>query len=503
MRRILSLLLCGLAVAGYVSCGAIQKQNRPVVVQFLPGNDQVLPAFLGCIRVTYDEPIRVLNDTSAIIRADSLGNDGVVLALIYADPADPYSVFVRPARGGHFFPGLQHHLTMQEGSVANAEDHYALDTFDTYFTVGPAPSIFVTSDDGSVYELAPDTGVQLSSTSPPVGYRTRDIIGSSNRVWAWLDPIGVGSSLLATFHPGDAGMTIVPLAGETGTRKGTGFALSTNASILYAAAEDVGPGRVLVHRIAVAAVTEIPSALVLATPLPAGAHAYRPASDPQHERLYVAQDDGAGGGWLSSVDTTAWAQLDLVPGPGIDPVALPDGAGPVTYDTGGDNGRIFVLLPHQPYAGFSLVNPFGFGIDTAFETLYTGVPSAGIATPDGLYFVQGLAGYGGIKGLVRSDTLSIGEGFLLDLVDDVGGVPQGSNTVGALLVDTATGNLLAFADAGTKTILCVYTLDNADNADFVEQIDLDPVAPGIQGLDLSASVPGVVTGATTLFGLAP
>ena len=76
--------------------------------------------------------------------------------------------------------------------------------------------------------------------------------------------------------------------------------------------------------------------------------------------------------------------------------------------------------------------------------------------------------------------------------------PEGSTRVGVLLRDPAHTRFFAFADDGASTVLASFDFD--PDFSLPVQVDFDVILPGVQSLDLSTSAPGVVTGATSLFG---
>jgi hypothetical protein len=318
----------------------------------------------------------------------------------------------------------------------------------------------------------------------------------------WLDPVVPGSSVLGTFEAGDATITVVPLGGGAGTRHGTGLVVSIDGQRVYATAEYEGDARLHVHRVSTLTVSEIGASLPLVTPVVGPFTTFRPAYDFEVEEedgdddaiLYVPYSDGMGGGFLAGVDLVAFEELDLGPNPGVDALPLPDGAGPAAYEP--RRNQIYVIFSDETTAGFVAIDTTDdLDLDVARENT-VGTPNDGFPTPDGQWFVNGLAGYVGLEGLERSSTTDPGSGTTIDVNDDVGGVLQGSNRVAAFLRDPASENVFVFADDGSKTILLAYDVF----IDDVDQVDLDLLTAGDQGIDLSSIIPGVVTGGATLLG---
>jgi hypothetical protein len=477
-----------LAVAG---CGG-SGQDRPSVVDVFPADGSVLVGWLGCIRVTYDEPVEILSDRAARVAADDV-DDGGVAVRILPDPEDPASILIVPDLGGHFFPNEEHHLVVQQGAVVNGSDHYPLEEFEFTFTVGAAPNLFLVSSNGNVYEVDPATGAQVFVTVPPVGTTVEAIAGSDGRVWVWLD--AAGDDVLASFVPGTALISeAVVLSGYTGTRSGARLVLDPSGRTLYATARDEGTNRLRVHRIDVATQTETGS-IELSPPVVPLDPDFQPAIDVERDRLFVAVAAGDGG-FLAVVDLDTFTEEDVGPGPGVDAVPLDDGAGDAAYEPARD--VYYVLLEDEATPGFVLIGPEDFAQFPAREPTLVGAPEAIFATPEGSWLLQGVSGYSPatMQGLVFSDADEIGEGFGLTVVDDTGAGPEGSTRVGVLLRDPTATRFFAFADDGVESVLAAFDFDDGD----LEQVDLDLGTPGTQSIDLSLSVPGVVVAATTLSG---
>lgn len=468
------------------SCGGDGAQDRPAVVAFFPADGAFVPGWLDTMRVTYDEPIRVLNSSAVRLANDETGEQIAVEA--FADTADDHSIVVKPLFGGHFFPGTRHHLVVQEGAVVNSSDHYMLQERSSYFTVGAAPDLVVTSSNGSAYQLHTATGLVLNSTPPPAGFKAREPIGTSGRIWVWLDQLPGPTSSVGTFVPGDAAMTTVSLAG-VGPRLGVSFAVALDGRTLYATAIDTGTNRLRVHRIDLATRTELLPSLALSPVLAGSPASFRPCLDFRRNRLYVPFSDGAGGGKIAVVDLVAFAELDVGPGPGVDALPTPAGAGALAYEPYRD--VFYMLLENLPTPGFVLIGPRDFAQFPAVEPALVGAPISLFITPEGRFVVQGLDAYDATSGLVRSDASEIGDGFTFPVLDDVGGVLQGSDRVTVMVNDPYLLRFHLFSSDGVDSWLSDFEW----YPNNVLQLDLDTVTDGVQALALSPGVPGIVTGA--------
>ncbi len=470
--------------------GGIEKQNRPEVVSFFPADGAVLPGWLNAVRVTYDERVRVLNETACSVEV----NGDTIDARVVPDPADDQAVLIM-TEGGRWVPGAFHRVIVREGAVVNDDDHYMERERSIGITLGVRPNVFVGVEGGAIHELSSGDGSAISTTAPLAGYSPAVLQGSDDEVFVWLEKAGAGDDLLAWFTPGAATTTTVPLSGESGERVALGLAIAVDAKTLYATTVDRGTNRMRVHRIDTSTRAEILPSLQLATDVSTSLLvARRPAVDPVRNRLYVAQDDGAGGGTLSVVDLATFTEVDVRDGAGTSAV-LADGAGDLVF--GIETDRIWMTLANEGFAGLLVIGPEEFGTFDAREQEFTQSPVSSLLTPDERYFVQGLKDYVDLEGIVRSDTSEIGDGVARDVIDNVGGTPMGSTTLSALVADPGLTTLLAFATGSGSTILCIYEWENED----VSQVDLDDATDGIQGVDLATSAPGSVVTATFLRGV--
>lgn len=494
VRRTPPLVLLALSTVllSSTSCGGFsEKQQRPAVVATFPAADAVLTGWLGAIRVTYDEPITILNEFAVQLGAQLPAES--IPCRAYPDLTDPRSILILPVGAGHLSPNRLHLCVVQEGAVVNAARHYPLEETGFYFTTGPAPSFYVTATDGNVYQLDPSTGASLATIAPPAGFLAVRPVSTDGRVWVWLDRIAVGDDELGTFQPGDATVSIVPLAGETGTRTLGGLVVSPEGRTVYATAVDEGASRVRVHRMDAATLAESGS-VQLVTPTAGSPATFLPVIDPRRDHVLVPYSDGVGGGAFAAVDVNTFAEVDAGPNPGIDAYPMPAGAGDACFDEISD--VVFMSLSGEATQGLTYARP-DFSVRGVERKPYQGTAGPIFSVPTGAYVVTGLGGYAGTAGIVRSSLSDIREGFTLEVRDDVGGVLQGSNRVRTIVRDPASTRMFVICDGGTSSFLASYEWFLA----AVVQQDLDPVTPGIQALPVG--VPTPVNGATYLFGSTP
>jgi hypothetical protein len=495
-RLTLSIAAASLLLA---ACGA-EKQDRPDVVTTFPADGQVLSGWLAAARVTFDEPVTVLNEDAARCRAE--GPDGGSIEMwVFSDPSDPFSVFLVPRGTGNFVPGALHYITLEEGAVVNRDLHYALDEQEFSFFLGPRPHVFVTTEAGAVHEVDPDTGDSVATTLPPPGFVARTPFGTDERLWVWLDPVVPGSSVLGTFVPGDATITeTVALAGESGpVLGGRGMELSLMGDTLYVVTEDGGTDRAFVHRIDVATRTEIGPALVLSPALAGDPATFGPALDTKQDRLFVPFSDGAGAGLMAIVDLGAWAEIDGGPGAGVDAFPMAAGAGAAAYER--EREHVYVVLSDETTAGILRLT----ADDTPPEADIGREDTPGRATtvlplPDGESVLYGLEGYADREGLMRAPAGDPDGAIDLIVDDDVGAGSVGADRVVALLLDPADRRFWVLAENGATTVLVVYDWDSGGTS----PVDFDDGVDGAQGLDLGPALGGsIATGATTLPGVFP
>jgi hypothetical protein len=483
------------------ACGVGEAQHRPEILSTFPAADEVLASVPALLRVVYDEPIFVLNPHGVeVAYLDGEGNGVPVGTRSFVDPLDDHVLLVESAGGRHFHADAMHHVVVDPSAVVNSGDHYKLETYDFWFETGPAPGLFLSSDDGNVYEVDRDTGAAVATTAPPAGYVAREPLGSDGRLWVWLDPVVPGDSLVGTFTPGTATIsTIVALAAETGDRAGGHLVLSRDGRTLYATAVDTGASRLVVHRVDVATLLEVGLPVVMSTPLaPVPTPAYRPALDTAGNRLFVSYDDGLVGGLLGAVDLATFTEVDVGPLAGLDPLPVPDGPGPLFYEA--DRDDLYVLSIDESAPAFVQIDADGLDDqESIVESKITGYPASLIATPDGQLVVQGLSAYSGLTGILASLAYDIGNEVPFEVSDDVGGVSFGATRVGTLLLDPFGDRFWAFADDGSDTVMTIWAYDDGD----LVQLDLDAGTDGVQAVPLAVSAPGVVTGAATLLGELP
>jgi len=482
-------LFVAAALLSSTSCGRFgEVQQRPAVAATFPAGNAVVPGWLAAVRVTYDEPVTILNEFAVRLAAQNPVE--AIPCRAYVDLTDPRSIFVAPIAEGAFFPGRLHECVVQEGAVTNAARHYILDEFGFFFTVGAAPAFYVTATDGNAYRVDTATGASLATITPPAGFLASRPVSTDGRVWVWLDRIAAGDDELGTFQPGDATISIVPLSGETGTRSLGGLAVSRDGRTVYATAIDAGTSRIRVHRVDASTVAQTAS-LQLVTPVAGSPATFRPVIDPRRDRLVVPYSDGAGGGLLAVLDEATFTELDIGPNPGVDAYPMPAGAGDTSFDE--INDWIFMALSDETTHGLTYARPDFSSQGTERET-FVGRPGPLLVVPSGAFVVTGLEGYPGTAGIERSRVEDIGDGFTIPVLDNVGGLLQGSDRVRAIVRDPTSTWLYVVSDDGATSFLSAYEWYTQE----VVQQDLDLVTPGIQALAIA--VPTPVTGATYLFG---
>ncbi len=492
MRRtplLARVVLLSVALLSSTSCGGFgEKQQRPGIAATFPVGNSVSAGWIAQVRVTFDEPVTILNEFAVRLAAQNPVES--IPCRAYADLSDPRSIFVAPIAEGHFYPNRLHECVIQEGAVINAARHYLLDEYGFYFTVGAPPAFFVTATNGNAYRLDPATGNSLATYTPPAGFLATSPVATDGRVWVWLDRIAAGDDELGTFAPGDATITVVPLSGEAGLRTLGGLAVSRDGRTVYATAIDGGTGRLRVHRVDAASVAQTAS-LQLVTPVAGSPATFRPTIDPRRDHLIVPYSDGAGGGFLAAVDEATFTELDAGPNPGVDAYPMPAGAGDTSFDE--INDWIFMALADEPTQGLTYARPDFSSRGVERET-FQGTPRPILVLPNGGYVVTGLDGYPNTSGIVRSLVEDINDGFPLPVLDDVGGGLQGSTRVRALVRDPTSTSLWVICDGGGPSAMASYEW----YTQAVVQIDLDPLTLGVQALPAGAPTP--VTGATYLPG---
>jgi hypothetical protein len=477
MRRAPFLLLCLLVG----SCGA--TQDHPQVIATFPAYGVTLPGGLRRIRVTYDEPIRVLNPNDARVYTPY----GEIATSVSAVPGNSCCLDVVAQPGVNFPSGVGYSLFVSQGFAVNADDHYARDQVFTTFTAGPDSEVLLGSPVTNRVVLAdPVTFAEVSSTPTPGARRPVGLLGTEQnavrRVWVQLGSGSGSGKSLAWFAPGDAAMTEVTLthAGDL-TATAPAIALTPDGTALFVAWRDEGLGLVRLARIDVGSATETGSILL------------SPAASAQTAPVSLAVDAGgtavhvvcraAAGARLCFVDPTAFVEHDEGPDAGVDGVPLPSGAGPMLETLGrvgiaplGSDSRLTALYVPVGAVDGTIVGPNDAAAGPA------GVNVCLTATNDALYYVQGLSG-AAPKSLLLRNLADPNGSSTLDVSDDVGGVATGATMVVALGAYPSGDRFCGLLDSGVAAIFTWTT-------DSVSQVDVDDVTAGTQCLPLPATAAG-------------
>jgi hypothetical protein len=324
MRPRLPRLVAFALLALLGGCG-FAAQDRPVVVATEPADGQSVPAPLSAVRVTYDEPVRILNPNDIQIAF----LDAAQAVTAWQDPADPQSVYASLADGTPFPTDVDVAVRFAQGAVANSRDHYARDAYAFAFRVVGAPSMLVVAP-GRVALVDAESLQVTAARDVPTGRAALAALGTTRGgrrlVWVQLDGGGGAGRSLAVFDPAsDAPMATVPLT-ASGDLVGTTGALvmEPDGSSILAAWRDTGSGAVRLTRIDVGTGTEA-ATLVLGS-VPPGRRT-RPlgiALEATGTWILVACEDGAGR-TIAWVDRARFQESDF----DVCIQLLPSPAGPV------------------------------------------------------------------------------------------------------------------------------------------------------------------------------
>ena len=462
------------------ACGG-SGPNRPEVVDTFPADRQVLDAPIGVIRLTYDDEVRVLNPDDADVRI----NDVPIAVRIVQHALEPCCVYLFP-RVGSFFPsGSFLVVHVERGAVINADEHYPEEEFIYAFTSGSVPVYL--GRGGVVTEMDQET-LAIGADIPTPGGRTAMGIqtmapNNTPRVFVQLADGGGAREALAHFTPGDAAMTPIALSTSTGAGDLTTTARcivpGTYGRFLYAAFRDATRNMVRLFRIDAATGTES-AALELSIPASPDTRPLGLAIDDARNLLLVACADGATGR-QAYVDVAAFIEFDRYGDvPGIQAFELPEGAGPI--EAVDDQGVIAAPLvstltftrTSSNSSAQSFFDPVGTGVDV-------------LRTADFEVLLQPLTNYVDQMGLItRTNTNGYFDPAVIAISDDVGAGSTLATGVTAMAPYPSDNRFLMTLDTDVLT-RWVWTGIGFD------QEDLNGAVDNIQGLDLSASAPGVTT----------
>lgn len=475
MRHPPHLLAAALTLLVVAGCGW-GAPDRPNVIATFPVDGEVLTSPLGAVRVTYDVPVRILNPRELVVWQGW----GPVPTVVARDPGDPNSILAWPAAGYAFLPGSSL-LEVSPGLAVNADDQYSLNPVNVYFTVGAADRGFFAVPH-AVVEVGLDLFDGRGTTATPGGREPLAVAsvpdGAAGRVWVQLADDGGTGEALASFQPGNAVMEAVALTFEPGGGlSATAPALGTSPSgqEVYAAYRDVGLGRVRLARVTSPGGIETGS-LVLSPPASEDPWPRGLSVTDEGDTVWVACSGGAGGR-LVAVATTAFAEIDLGPDPGVDGLPLPLGAGPIALSRG------LVVVAPETAASADLVAIDTDDLDVdAYASPTLGAPTALLSTWDQDWVLEGLAGYTGGAGLVVRAAGVLDDPQPLVVSDRTAGADPAATAVRALAGYPGTPRALVLLDDDS---VAVFTW----TSEWV-QVDLDPDTVEIEAADLSTVAAG-------------
>ena len=471
--------LCWLSVL-LAGCGDAAP-NRPEVVSAFPFDRQVLTVPLAAIRITYDDEVAILNPEAVEVR---LFDEFPLDVELVQFPGEPCCIYVVP-ENGEMYPAdsfMVVHIT--QGAVINADEQYAQDEFIYAFTTGNVPAYVgrgavVNSLEHLALTVGPDIPTPGGRTVVGIQAMARD---SSARVFVQLaDGGGTGASL-AWFAPGDAAMTPITLSSS-----GAGDLTATRRTLvpgvfgqkLFAAYRDEANGSVRLHRVDMSTGAE-EATLQLSIPPGPDTRPVGIALDRDTGRLFVACDDGATGR-QAYVDIAAFIELDQDPvTPGIQAHVLIQGAGPIIDVE--DQG---ILAPPNTVS-------LTYTRSSNDTNALNGLPLAGlnsdiVRSDDRQFVLQALRLYDGVFGAVLfTRTGEYIDPVALEVTDDVGLGPTGATDIRAIAPAPSDTRFLAFLDTDVL-VRWLWTFEG------LTAEDLNPDVPGIQGADMSATLPGVTT----------
>ncbi len=462
------------------ACGT-GDQDRPEIVSTWPAQGSVSDGAVPYIRVTYDEPVRFLNpnDVRVLLNGAFLS----VTTIRYAD--EPRNIYIA-INGRSGFPSLSTvSARIIEGLVVNADNHYALDEFAVGFSTGIEQSLLA-GESGAVSLISRLTGGTLLTLPTPGG---RDPVGvvsitraGVRRIWVQLEDGGGTGEVLATFVPGDGAMTIVPLTTGGGDLSSGGptLAVGPRGRELWAAFRDEATGRVRVHAVDTATLTEVATVELEGVPASASTTAtgldFQPGAAPT--RLNISAEDGATG-TLAIVEIDSFTEVDQDTGTaGIQGLTLPAGAGPtVTTSTR-------TVIANGAGSDATIV-PLNSSVITESAGTVTGTTRAIIRSPNSFITLQGLTGFAGLEAMqLRRSATAYNIPEAVEVSDDVGGVSLGATDVQALTFLAAGDIFIVVLDTPTGPMLTEWDYNSSNGV--VTQIDLDDVTPGVQGRLIAA-----------------
>ncbi len=488
IRRHARCLRCALSIgvmalaSFFAACGG-DGPDRPEVIATYPARAEILDGALSEIRVHYDRPVEILRGDLVGVAANGVG----VPVFMRMCPDDPSCILIRPLPGEGFPPNEFLTVAVGEGAVVAQDGSYALDRFAYNFTSGTAPDIMVGSP-GTVSFLNADTLTLEGSIATPAGRDPVGIVdayaGTMRRIWVQLnDGDGTGTAL-AYFAPGDAAMTPVTLSTEGGlgdlSASADAIVLGPDGVYLYAAYRDDDEGMVRVFKIDVEVGDEV-AAILLSIPMDGASEPLGMVLDANGEHLLVSCEDGATG-QLAFVELETFTEVDQDDAlPDVQAFVLPEGAGPIVAQ------GTRAIIGHNAHGGVTLVDLQVPSASVSTTTTTASAVPALTSTEGAEIAFVGLAGFASDEAL---DVRTLADGYStvapVIVIDDTAGGPTGIASVTAMGRLAFPRRFLFLFDNGYAT---TWTLTESE---FLQE-DLDAVTDDIQGVDLSATVPGITT----------
>lgn len=482
MSRFLTLasLLAALFFGG---CGS-SAQDRPVVVDVWPASGAFEAGPIRYIRITYNEPVDILNPADARVYA----NGPRVGTITFALAAFPNSIFLEPAGGGTFPAGASFGVSLIQGVVINRARHYSAAAYAWNFEVAPEQPVPVTRP-GNVTlfdpkALAVDGGTPTPAGRDPIG-AMRTFEAGEARVWAQLDTGAGGGDALAYYTPGDAGMTVVTLTTSGGdlSCSAPSLLLGPEGLLVYAAYRDESSGRIRVAQVDVATGLETSSLELESVPSDAGTTPAGITLRYPDDVLLISAHDG-GTGTLAFVDLDSFMEIDQDDGmPGIQGLPLDAGAGPVA-STGNlaaiaqaGNTDVTVVRFSDQDVSTSPSTDIGANVDL-------------LLSADRGMVIQPLAGYADDLVLVRrTHVTGFSDPLAFEVSDDIGGVSSGATDAAAFQNVAGSSRYLLLLDTPGGLILTTWSRVGS----ALIQLDLDSITDGIQAADVEALLSGATS----------
>jgi hypothetical protein len=469
----------GLALVGAAGCGIAGAQNRPEVVATLPVAGTTVDGPLASLRLEFDEPVTLFATYQIQVVRDGVG----VAASVFQLPGEPTIVRVRSAGSAAFEEGA-YRVSVLEGLVLNAEQHYTLEPFTFEFEVdGGALSLFtVVPGTLSVTELDPVSLAVRSQTFAPIAQQVPQAVaavkhGAVTRVLVQMADDGGTGAALGAYEAGDAVWLPVSL-----THGGSGL-LGGRPCLL------VGPGgeeAYLVFRDVAAQQTRLARVRTI-DGVETGSLLLSPAADPECLPTAIELIEGgtqllvlvqrAGTAHVCRVALATLTEVDFDGGtPGVQAWQPGAAAGPADI-----LGDLLVVAPDGPTTAdlefFNLTN----STRTPDVSTIPGSTTCVRATLDARHVLAGLALGTPDEHLTARPTSALLEEEAFAISDDVGGADQGTTRVHDMLAGALSTWVLLDQDVLLRLVSTPVGL---------AQVDEDPLTDGVQARTLPAGASG-------------